>query len=60
MKIVEFFKHISALAQLFLVIITIVYLWQTLLWVSIGWIAAIAISLICELIKFIKNEEWLL
>lgn len=57
MKIVEFFKHISALAQLVLVIITIVYLWQTLLWVSIGWIAAIAMSLICELIKLNKDEE---
>lgn len=57
MKIVEFFKHISALAQLVLVIITIVYLWQTLLWVSIGWIAAIVISLICELIKLNKGEE---
>jgi hypothetical protein len=57
MKIVEFFKDISSLAQIFLVIITIVYLWQTLLWVSIGWIVAIAIWFICEFIKLIKGEE---
>jgi hypothetical protein len=57
MKIVEFFKDVSGLAQLFLVIVTIVYLWQTLLWVSIAWIVTIAISLICEIIKLIKGEE---
>jgi hypothetical protein len=57
MKIIEFFKDISSLAQLILVIITIVYLWQMLLWVSIGWIVALAISLICELIKLIKGGE---
>lgn len=57
MKIVEFFRVISGLAQLILVIITIVYLWQTLLWVSIGWIVALSVSLICLVVKEIKGEE---
>ena len=57
MKVVEFFRDISGLAQLVLVIISIVYLWQTLLWASIGWIVTIGVSFVCLAIKEIKGEE---
>ena len=55
MKIVNLFKDINGLAQLVLVLITIVYLWQTLLYVSIAWIVTICLS-VCLVIVEIKEK----